>query len=536
MVVATIVMLIISSVSQKQYEEELRHQLATDIDNTVKIIDQRMVRVEYITRTAASLLGSHLDYYTDKELGAAVYGMMKDVECIDVTSLTLFDDKDDTFTTYVTYNQEKGDKRNLVSLPPLHEDLSHDFNWIESYQNDRNVWATHFTPSDDIQDGLQCYSVPVYSPDSVRCGMLCTMILESFITRIVKNYNIHPDICITIYDPNGTCIAKTGDDDLSSDKILTEERTVDRLKWRMVFSASQSIIMDKLKAVMLNMILSIIILLISLVVSIMLTIRYVARPFVLNQKLTVEAKASMERELKIAADTQRQLVPHSFPPFPHRGEIDLHACLHPARQVGGDLYDYFIHDDQLYFCIGDVSGKGAPASLFMAATHYLFRSVASVMPMTDAVQQINRSLCIDNDNCNFVTFFFAKLDLTTGMLEYTNAGHNCPIIINNGEARFFAESESSPLGIWDEEEYPTHSLQLCKDDTILLYTDGVTEAMNPQGVELGNDNTLHCVADSSQMTPEAIIGNVLECVRQHADTAQQSDDITILCVQYKKGD
>lgn len=167
----------------------------------------------------------------------------------------------------------------------------------------------------------------------------------------------------------------------------------------------------------------------------------------------------------------------------------------------------------------------------MAATHYLFRNAASAPSVNEAVQQINRSLCTDNEQCNFVTFFFGRLDLKTGMLEYCNAGHNAPILIHGGEARFFAESESMPLGVWDEADYPSHTLQLSPDDTLLLYTDGVTEAMNAEGEKLGDDATLRCTATCLSESPEEIIAHLLQCVKRHADGAPQSDDITMLCIR-----
>lgn len=534
--VATIVMLIASTILQQRYEEEVNSQLEKDIDNTVRIINQRMMRAEYITYTAASIIGNNLHNYNSKELEAVVYGLMKDVVCVDVVSLTLTDGDESNTTNYVTYNSMENDKRTLVPLPPFKMDMRNDSSWIASYHQKLNIWYPSFKPNEHSEDALQCFSVPVYSPDSVCHGMLCTMIMERFITLLVNEHNTRPDVTITIYNLHGDRITKTKDktSNLSEDKVLRVERLVDRLKWRMVFSINKSVITEKMNRVLLTMLLSMIILLISLVLSITLTIRYVARPFVRNQRLTSEAKALMERELKIAAGTQRQLVPHHFPPFPDRDEISLQACLHPAREVGGDLYDYFIDQDTLYFCIGDVSGKGVPASLLMAATHYLFRSVASIMPMSEAVQQINRTLAIDNERCNFVTFLFGKLNLNTRTLEYTNAGHNTPIFIHNGKPEYFAESDSTPLGIWDEAEYPTHTMQLSKGDTILLYTDGVTEAMNPQGEEIGEETILRCVEQNSTKECEAIIASILQSVKHHAGTAKQSDDITMLCIKINK--
>lgn len=534
-VVATIVMLIASSVLRDKYEESVRNDLVNDMDHIVTILEQRMKRMEYITYTTASIFGTNLDDYNSHELDSAICGLMKDVECVDMVALLLANenDNDSCVTVHYTYNTLEGGKRTLESESSDCADVRENPNWIASYHQGRELWCTPSLQREYVDQGLQSFSVPVYTPDSVCRGMLTTIIYEKFISDMVVKYKTRLDIDVSIYNSDGICLVEPDDYilELSPDQLLTEERFVERLNWRMVFSVDYSVIKKMQNDVVVKMLLSIIVLLVSLALSIVLTVRYVARPFMMRQRQMAETNAAMERELQIAAETQRQLVPHTFPPFPDRHEFDISACLYPAREVGGDLYDYFIHQDKLYFCIGDVSGKGAPASLFMAATHYLFRSVASVMPMAEAVGHINRSLCIDNEKCNFVTFFFACLNLKNGMLQYCNAGHNPPILVHDGEPRYFAQPDGMPLGVWDEAEYDTCSIQLCHGDTLLLYTDGVTEAMNSSLEEFGNDNTLKCVAECQTLEPQSIIDVVLSSVRQHAGTAQQSDDITMLCIK-----
>lgn len=533
LIVAVVVMTVASSVLHDRYEAELREQLGKDINTTIRILDQRLQRVEYITMTAATFVREDLLYSDSTKLETMMGAMMHDIECIDVVSLCLDNRDDSTATIYNAYNAETHGGRHVINSEPLQECLNNDENWIASFQEGRNLWSSLFSPLGYPGVRMQCFSVPVYADDSTRVGMMCTMVLESWVSDIITKNKTRKDIDLTVFDNMGNCIVKPDAYvlELAPEDLIVEERIIERFGWRVVFSADRHVITGRLKPVMGLMIATLVLLLVCIAIAIVLAVRYVARPFSQRQEQMAASKASMERELQIAAETQHQLVPHKFPPFPNHPEVSIHACLHPAQMVGGDLYDYFIQDDNLYFCIGDVSGKGTPASLFMAATHYLFRSVAAAMPISDAVQQINLSLSIDNEKCMFVTFFFACLDLRTGMLEYCNAGHNPPILVHDGEARYIAPSGSMPLGVWEDNDFPSERILLSKDDIILLYTDGVTEAMNAKGEEFGEERTLRCANDCSPKDPQAIIDTILQHVRQHAADTPQSDDITMLCIK-----
>lgn len=539
LIVATIVMTVASALLSSKLEEQLRGQLEDDMNATIKVLDQRMKRVEYIATTASSLVAGHIEVRGRESLDSIMLTLMKGVDCIDVASVLLNNPADSTATAYVAYNAITDGKRNIVGYPSCVVHIVGDENWEASYKKGENLWWPHYVQESFPDKPLQCLSVPITLKSGERVGMLCTMILESWVAEMIKANKTRPDIDLSIYDVEGDCIVPPADYilSLSPSDLITEERTLPRFGWHIVFSADRHILTDRMKPANWFMVGVVLLLLLSVAVAIVLAVRYVARPFVRKQQEVAAAKAAMERDLQIAAATQHELVPHVFPPFPQYPEINLHACLHPAREVGGDLYDYFISDGQLYFCIGDVSGKGLPASLLMAATHYLFRSVASAMPLADAVRQMNLSLSKDNAQCNFVTFFFGRLNLATGELEYCNAGHNSPILLSHQSAQYIAPSESTPLGVWDEETYAAHFLQLAAGDTLLLYTDGVTEAKNPAEAEFGEEATLHCVTQSAhkggKQNPKTLIEALLTSVRQHAATAPQSDDITMLCICWK---
>ncbi|TVM36500.1 SpoIIE family protein phosphatase [Oceanidesulfovibrio marinus] len=245
-------------------------------------------------------------------------------------------------------------------------------------------------------------------------------------------------------------------------------------------------------------------------------------------------KNRIESELSIARDIQLGLLPKIFPPFPDRNEFDLHAVLVSAKEVGGDLYDFFFLDDRrLCLVVGDVSDKGVPAALFMAITKTLVK-VAAERHDDPAVMLnlVNDLLSEDNPNTMFVTIIIGILDLETGRFDYVNGGHNPPIIIGP-DIRWVTGVSGPMAGAMDGIQYKHLATTLAPGEAILLYTDGVTEAMNA-GLELFGENRLE---ETVRAMPDAsareIIEGVMDKVHEHAAGAVQSDDITMLCVRYK---
>jgi sigma-B regulation protein RsbU (phosphoserine phosphatase) len=244
---------------------------------------------------------------------------------------------------------------------------------------------------------------------------------------------------------------------------------------------------------------------------------------------TTASKAAIESELKVASDIQMGMVPRIFPPFPNRKDIDLYASMTPAKEVGGDLYDFFAQDDQLYFCLGDVSGKGIPASLFMAVTRNLFRIIAQQgHPPVEIATQINNFLAKDNDRGMFVTMFIGMADLRTGHLEFCNCGHNPPIL--DGQFIKF-EYDNQPLGLWEDDPFYGESIDDIRGKQLLIYTDGLNEAENQEKQMFGNKRLLELMADTSSLTSEGIIDMLKEAVEAHRDGATPNDDLTLLCLK-----
>jgi sigma-B regulation protein RsbU (phosphoserine phosphatase) len=225
------------------------------------------------------------------------------------------------------------------------------------------------------------------------------------------------------------------------------------------------------------------------------------------------------------------MVPRVFPPFPQRNDIDLYASMTPAKEVGGDLYDYFIDNERLYFCVGDVSGKGVPASLFMAVTRNLFRVIGQQgHPPAEIATQINHVLSAENDQGMFVTMFIGMANLRTGRLDYCNCGHNPPVVCEPGKpARFLPmQNVNTALGTWDELEFKGESIPDIRQWQILLYTDGLNEAENPQYELFGNDHLLELMAHAGGLTATQTILMLQEAVEKHRAGAAPNDDLTLL--------
>ena len=250
-------------------------------------------------------------------------------------------------------------------------------------------------------------------------------------------------------------------------------------------------------------------------------------------KTTVANSERIESELRIAREIQMGMVPKKFPPYPERDDIDLFAMLVPAKEVGGDLYDFFIKDEKLYFIIGDVSGKGVPASLVMAVTCRLFRTVAShVTDPAEIVSLLNNALSESNESQMFCTFFLGKLDLQSGELVYCNAGHNAPALVTpDGVVEFLDVQPNLPLGIFGDFPYKTQRSVIEPGTVLFLYTDGVTEAESPTN-KLYSEERLKQVLEAGGADTKSIVCSVKESVDAHAAGTEQSDDITILCLKY----
>jgi serine phosphatase RsbU (regulator of sigma subunit) len=245
-------------------------------------------------------------------------------------------------------------------------------------------------------------------------------------------------------------------------------------------------------------------------------------------------KAEQERkesELRIARDIQMSMVPSTFP---NRKGLDMYAFMAPAREVGGDLYGYVINEDQLYFCVGDVSGKGVPASLFMAQATRLFLTLAKQgLQPAEICTQMNDALAgADNENGVFVTFFLGLLDLKSGHLSFCNAGHNPPVIGGTPSHGDFLKMESNaPFGLWAGLQYIGEEIDSIKGRPLFIYTDGLNEAENRQLKQFGNERLLSILRNTHFESSQQVIETLATEVKEHRNGAEPNDDLTMMCIR-----
>jgi len=253
-----------------------------------------------------------------------------------------------------------------------------------------------------------------------------------------------------------------------------------------------------------------------------------------------DVNAEKERigsELRIASNIQRGMLPKISPPYPERNDVEIFGSLEPAKEVGGDLYDYFIRDEKLFFCIGDVSGKGVPASLVMAVTRSLFRTVAAHEAMPERIMaSLNDAMAEMNETNMFVTLFVGVLDLPTGRLRYSNAGHDAPIIMAS-DVKLLPVEANIPVGVMTGWKFPTQETMIVPPNTIFLYTDGLTEAEDTNHNLFGEDRMLSVARNAqkeNKQEPQAVIRQMTDAVHGFVGEAEQSDDLTMLAIQYTK--
>jgi sigma-B regulation protein RsbU (phosphoserine phosphatase) len=250
---------------------------------------------------------------------------------------------------------------------------------------------------------------------------------------------------------------------------------------------------------------------------------------------TTAAKQRIESELSIAAHIQRSMLPSTFPAFPHRNEFDIYAVMHPAKEVGGDFYDYFfLDDDHLCLVVGDVSGKGVPAALFMSVTKYLIEAAVGMDDPPDrALARVNRHLADNNESCMFVTIFMGILNVKTGEFLYANAGHNPPLLWDGDREPSFLNPPGGPVvGIMDDAVFTMDRLTFTPGTVLLAYTDGVTEAFSAEGSAFSDERLLESVAPVRQQSVKDITDALLAAITSFCVGAPQADDITVLALRF----
>ena len=426
----------------------------------------------------------------------------------------------------------------------------------ELIKKDQSAWSKPYLESSSFAGDqepriLTTYAVPIHNHDGRPVAVIAAdMSLEWLSHKLTKDmkeindqyeegqehqsfffivdrdgtYVMHPnkklmlthfDVGNTMAKHRGTCVTE-----IDGVKSRLYYRTYNKVGWTMVIVVPEDAILSQGRSLNIIIILTMIIGLLAIYLFCRRQIKEIADPFAAQ-------KAALERELTIAHNIQMALLPKSFP---EHYNIELYAKQTPARDVGGDLYDYFLRDHYFIFCIGDVSGKGVPAALLMAVMKSMFRSVArSADNAADIVEAMNHNLGEEYTGGDFVTMFVGILDLTTGHLDFCNAGHEVPLI-SGKPLNVVRNLPVGALPLWDYEGQQT---QLKPGDILFLYTDGLSEAKNSADELLGRKIVQKLASEHCSDTAQQLVELMEEEIHRHAADTEQSDDITLLAFRWQ---
>lgn len=254
------------------------------------------------------------------------------------------------------------------------------------------------------------------------------------------------------------------------------------------------------------------------------------------RNITAE-KERINTELSLATKIQFSLLPHDFPPFPDRNEFDIYATMEPAKEVGGDFYDFFlIDDDHLGLVMADVSGKGIPAALFMMISKTILQSCAMLgKGAAETLNKTNEAICSNNQTEMFVTVWFGILEISTGKITCANAGHEYPVIKRaDGDFELYKDKHGFVIGGMDGTKYKEYTLELKRGDKLFVYTDGVPEATDADNKMFGTDRMIDALNTVKDTSAKEILAGVRSEVSAFVQDAEQFDDLTMLCLEYKK--
>ena len=427
----------------------------------------------------------------------------------------------------------------------------------EQMKKDKGCWTKAYFESAFFAAGqeprlLTTYIAPIHNHDGQPVALLAADVSLEYlrdemmedVTKMNAQFkgNREHQAYSFVIDHEGTYIIHPDEkrmlrDTLKADTIMTDEigsatavidgvpswiyyRKIEYVNWTMAVVVPDDVIMFNGRMLNIIILLTMVLGLLAIYLFCRHQIKEIADPIAAQ-------KAVMEHELTIAHNIQKALLPQSFP---EHADIDLYATQTPARDVGGDLYDYFVHEGCLVFCIGDVSGKGVPAALLMAVMKSMFRSEAHrADSAAGIVETMNRNLGEEYKGGDFVTMFVGILDLKTGFLDYCNAGHEAPLVAG----RPLDVKRNLPVGALSDWNYEGQQTQLKPGDMLFLYTDGLSEAKNSTGELLGRKRVQQIVSEHAIDTARQLVGVLEAEERYHAGDAEQNDDITMLAIRWQ---
>lgn len=404
----------------------------------------------------------------------------------------------------------------------------HDYTLMEWYQNGLTIdscwWCEPYLDDSGSQTWVVSCSYPVRNAEGEVVAVVCVDLSLGYLQDMSEYLQVYPESFYSISSSTGGEIVPIGDT-IPGRRYHTFDREIQATGWHISIVIPDDVMFADLHRITLWV--SILMLL-----GLALLVLIVLRSGKVAQRLAAVSSQNerIESELTIARTIQMAMLPKVFPPFLDRLDMNVYGMVEPAKEIGGDLYDFYVRTDKLFFAIGDVSGKGIPAALVMAMTRSLFRSVTAYEERAEHIMmRLNEALTEQNDQNMFVTLFLGVLDLTTGKLNYCNAGHNAPIL----HQRFMDVKHNLPLGVQRGFAYEAQQIQMHYNDALFLYTDGLTEAENGKHEQYGEQQMLDKIIALVDSRPREVVEQMYADVKRFVDGAQQSDDLTMLCIRYQ---
>ena len=437
-----------------------------------------------------------------------------------------YPEKGHWFETYVGYH--KGcDTLAIEQLGnPEHDYLQTE--WFKKGMTSENgFWSDPYYDNAGGKDYLVSYCLPIRDTNGESVGLIIADITLDTLASIIRSIKLYPNSYCTLVACDGTVLVGPPASAKTKSKCHVFTESIDSKNMVLSLAIPDA---DMYKRLRQSSLFFALLALTGILAVFFIAYRSVQNLWKLNE---VRAKEQhIEDELAIARDIQQSLLPSGLPNN-LANELDISGLQIPAKFVGGDLYDYYVRDGKLLFCIGDVSGKGVPAALLMAIAHSLFRTLSARDNRPDSiVQALNATISDNNPDIMFITMFLGVLDLETGLVTYCNAGHNPPILLQSGKAGYLELADNLLIGVEKDTEYSSRTLQLDDGDTLFLFTDGLTEAENTQKELFGEERVLEIAQKLYGASAEEQIKALQSAVKQFAGNAEQSDDLTLLAIRY----
>lgn len=538
MLVAAVLVIVVCSA----YFLYLRYRIRTDADMRAhrmltqagKAISSRMGRVETIADAMHPFAEHSLD---DPDEMYTISSYMVE-STLQVTSAGVafienyYPEKGRWFLAYAGY---PWDSDTLVTKQLGGE--NHDYFKMEWFQrgleSDNGAWSDPYFDQGGGCGEMMTYARAIRDSTGRKVGVVAVDFTLDSLAAIVHSMQLYPhSYCTLVSLSTDEVIVGPSDEDKARGRCYLYTEIIEGKNLMLTLTITNADMYHRLHRATLAFFL--------LVLVIFISISLIAHSLLKNIWQLGEERLKnqhIEDELSIARKIQLSLMPSQIKGEGLSSRLDVSGFLQPARFVGGDLYDYYVRDNKLVFCIGDISGKGVPAAMLMSISHSLFRTIsAHVEDPGRIVKALNDSVSDNNPDCMFLTLFLGVIDLESKVLSFCNAGHNPPVWIHNGKAEFIESEPDMILGIETGISYTTHQLQMNAGDTLFLYTDGLSEAENVWKKLFGEQRILETAAGFDKISAEEQIGMMQHAVRDFVGEAEQSDDLTMLAIRFQSCD